>query len=43
MRKWVGEALGTFILVFGGCGTAVFAAKFPGWASACSASPSPSA
>ena len=29
MRKWVGEALGTFILVFGGCGTAVFAAKFP--------------
>ncbi|MGZ3404930.1 MAG: aquaporin Z [Polyangia bacterium] len=29
MRKWVGEALGTFVLVFGGCGTAVFAAKFP--------------
>jgi aquaporin Z len=29
MRKLVGEALGTFILVFGGCGTAVFAAKFP--------------
>jgi aquaporin Z len=29
MRKWVGEALGTFMLVFGGCGTAVFAAKFP--------------
>jgi aquaporin Z len=30
MRKWVGEALGTFVLVFGGCGTAVFAARFPG-------------
>jgi aquaporin Z len=30
MRKLAGEALGTFILVFGGCGTAVFAAKFPG-------------
>jgi aquaporin Z len=30
MRKLVGEALGTFILVFGGCGTAVFAAHFPG-------------
>ena len=29
MRKLVGEILGTFILVFGGCGTAVFAAKFP--------------
>jgi aquaporin Z len=29
MRRLVGEALGTFILVFGGCGTAVFAAKFP--------------
>src|SRR3954462_143839 len=29
MRKLVGEALGTFVLVFGGCGTAVFAAKFP--------------
>jgi aquaporin Z len=30
MRKLVGEALGTFILVFGGCGTAVFAAHFQG-------------
>jgi aquaporin Z len=30
MRKLAGEALGTFILVFGGCGTAVLAAKFPG-------------
>jgi len=29
MRKLVGEALGTFILVFGGCGTAVFSAAFP--------------
>jgi aquaporin Z len=29
MRKLAGEALGTFILVFGGCGTAVFSAKFP--------------
>ena len=29
MRKLTGEALGTFILVFGGCGTAVMAAAFP--------------
>jgi len=29
VRKLVGEILGTFILVFGGVGTAVFAAKFP--------------
>jgi aquaporin Z len=29
MRKLVGETLGTFMLVFGGCGTAVFAARFP--------------
>ena len=29
MRRLVGEALGTFILVFGGCGTAVLAAAFP--------------
>jgi aquaporin Z len=29
MRRLAGEALGTFILVFGGCGTAVFAARFP--------------
>jgi aquaporin Z len=30
MRKLVGEALGTFILVLGGCGTAVMAATVPG-------------
>ncbi len=29
MRKLAGETLGTFILVFGGCGAAVFAARFP--------------
>jgi aquaporin Z len=29
MRRLTAEALGTFILVFGGCGTAVFAARFP--------------
>lgn len=29
MRKLVAEALGTFVLVFGGCGSAVFAAAFP--------------
>jgi len=29
MRKLAAEALGTFILVFGGCGTAVLAAKVP--------------
>jgi aquaporin Z len=30
MRKLVAEFVGTFILVFGGCGSAVFAAAFPG-------------
>jgi aquaporin Z len=30
MRKLAGEALGTFVLVLGGCGTAVLAAKMPG-------------
>lgn len=30
MRKLVAELVGTFILVFGGCGSAVFAAAFPG-------------
>ena len=29
MRKLTAEALGTFILVFGGCGSAVFSAGFP--------------
>jgi aquaporin Z len=29
MRRLAGEAIGTFLLVFGGCGTAVFAARFP--------------
>jgi aquaporin Z len=29
MRKLVAEAVGTFILVFGGCGSAVFSAAFP--------------
>ena len=30
MRRHVAELLGTFILVFGGCGSAVFSAAFPG-------------
>jgi aquaporin Z len=29
MRKLVAEFVGTFVLVFGGCGSAVFAAAFP--------------
>lgn len=29
MRKHVAELLGTFVLVFGGCGAAVFSAAFP--------------
>src|SRR5580698_817691 len=29
MRKLVAEFVGTFILVFGGCGAAVFSAAFP--------------
>lgn len=29
MRKYLAELLGTFVLVFGGCGSAVFAAGFP--------------
>ena len=37
-KRSVVEALGTFWLVFGGCGSAVLAAAFPTSASACSAS-----
>jgi aquaporin Z len=29
MKKYAGELLGTFVLVFGGCGSAVFSAAFP--------------
>jgi aquaporin Z len=29
MRKYAAEAIGTFWLTFGGCGTAVMAAGFP--------------
>src|SRR5258706_10368905 len=29
IRKYSAEAIGTFWLVFGGCGSAVLAAKFP--------------
>src|SRR4051812_937929 len=30
MKKYIAESLGTFWLVFGGCGSAVLAAAFPG-------------
>src|SRR5688500_794850 len=30
MRKLAAEFIGTFVLVFGGCGSAVFSAAFPG-------------
>ncbi|MEC7949245.1 MAG: aquaporin, partial [Myxococcota bacterium] len=29
IRRLTAEALGTFVLVFGGCGSAVFSAAFP--------------
>jgi len=29
MRRYAAEAVGTFVLVFGGCGSAVFSAAFP--------------
>jgi aquaporin Z len=31
MKKYVAELIGTFVLVFGGCGSAVLAASFPGF------------
>ena len=34
MNKYLAELIGTFWLVLGGCGSAVLAAAFPGWASA---------
>ena len=43
MRKYVAEAIGTFWLTFGGCGSAVLAAAFPESGSACSACRSRSA
>ena len=42
-RRLIAEFLGTFWLVFGGCGGAVLARRFRSSASASSASPSPSA
>ena len=30
MNKYLAEFIGTFWLVFGGCGSAIFAAAFPG-------------
>ena len=43
IRKYAAEMIGTFWLTFGGCGSAVLAAAFRRWASACSAYRSPSA
>lgn len=34
MNQYLAELIGTFWLVLGGCGSAVLAAAFPGWASA---------
>ena len=42
-KKLAAEFIGTFWLVFGGCGSAVLAAAFPKSASDWSASRSPSA
>jgi aquaporin Z len=36
-KRSIAEAIGTFWLVFGGCGSAVLAAAFPGLASDSSA------
>ena len=41
-RKLTAEFIGTFILVFGGCGSAVFSAAFPEVGIGLVASPSPS-
>lgn len=37
MNQYLAELIGTFWLVLGGCASAVLAAAFPGWASACTA------
>ena len=34
MNQYLAELIGTFWLVLGGCGSAVLAAAFSGWASA---------